>query len=339
MESATRVVIVGTGSWGTALAVMLARHRPVTLVARTPLEAAALRGSRRNERFLPDTVFPDSLAIEHDPERALEAPGLVIVVVPAAHLRPNLAVLQPWLRAGHILLSGIKGLELTTGLRMTQVIERELGSASPVLVGALSGPNIAREIAEGRPASTVVASRHSEVLAEAVALLSAPQWRVYANTDVVGVELGGALKNIIAIGAGAIDGLGAGQNAKAAFVTRGLAEIARLGVEWGANPLTFAGLAGLGDLLTTVSSPSSRNRRAGEMLARGAALDEITASLAPQVAEGIETTRAVWTAAAAQGVRMPITEQTYRVLYEQMPIGDAVDELMLRKPKYEIDAY
>jgi len=261
----------------------------------------------------------------------------VVVVVPSSRMRENARRLAPFIGDDHVVVSGAKGLEAERLLRMTEVLAEEFRPEAGRNVGALSGPNIAREVAAGKPATSVVASTSEYTRALAVGALTTPQFRVYANPDVVGVELGGALKNIVAIGAGAIDGLGAGDNAKAAFVTRGLAEIARLGVASGANPLTFAGLAGLGDLLATVSSPSSRNRFVGQEFARGRSLDDIRATLAPQVAEGVETTRAVYELAAKLGVRMPVVEQTYLVLFEGKTVALALADLMLREPKDEFD--
>ena len=333
----TAVLVVGTGTWGTALAVMLARYGPVSLLCRTAEERAALEAGRSNRRFLEGVPFPELLRLEDDPERACARAGIILLVVPTSRMRENARALAPHLRSDHIVLSGAKGLERGTHLRMTQVLDEELGDRGVSRLGALSGPNLAREIAEGKPATAVVASASERARGEALSALNTSQFRVYANPDVIGVELGGALKNVVAIGAGAADGFKAGDNAKAAFVTRGLAEIARLGVAAGAHPLTFAGLAGLGDLLATVSSPSSRNRFVGQEFARGRSLEQIRAALAPQVAEGIETTRAARELALSHGVEMPIVEQTYRVLFEGKSAAEALDDLMLRDPRHELD--
>ncbi len=333
------ILIVGTGSWGTALAVMFARFRPVTLLCRTEEERRELEEVRCNRRFLDGIRFPPQLQLEDDPERACREARTVVVIVPTSRMRENVRWLAPFLRRDHAVWSGAKGLEGGSLLRMTQVLEEELGPRGVDRIGAISGPNLAREIAEGKPATSVVASWHPEALADGLARLNTPQWRVYANPDVVGVELGGALKNVIAIGAGAADGLEAGENAKAAFVTRGIAEIARLGAAAGAQPLTFAGLAGLGDLLATVSSRNSRNRYVGQELARGRSLEEVRAALAPQVAEGIETTRGAHELARRYSVEMPIVEQTYQVLFRGRSVAAALGELMEREPKYELDTY
>ncbi|MDP9352497.1 MAG: NAD(P)-dependent glycerol-3-phosphate dehydrogenase, partial [Chloroflexota bacterium] len=252
-------------------------------------------------------------------------------------VRANAQVIAPYLRPDHVVLSAAKGIESETWLRMTQVLEDEFRRRPPAGVGALSGPNLAGEVVAGKLATAVVASTSPSALAFALPLLNRPNFRVYSNPDVIGVELGGAQKNVIALGAGAVDGLEAGDNAKAAFVTRGLAEMARLGLAAGAQPLTFAGLAGLGDLLATVSSPSSRNRHVGQELARGRSLDQVLRALAPQVAEGVQTTRAARELAGRFGVEMPITEQTYQVLFEGKDVGQALRDLTFREPRGELD--
>ncbi len=333
------VLVVGTGTWGTALSVTLAPHTPTTLLCRSLEERNRLAAEGRNTRFLQDVPFPPSLRLEHDPDRGLRDVCIVLLVVPTSRIRENARLLAPYLRGDHVVLSGSKGLEQGTLLRGSEMLEQELGSLGITRLGALSGPNLAREVAEGKPTMSVVASKNHEALEASVALPNTPTVRVYANTDVTGVELAGALKNVIAIGAGAADGLDAGQNAKAAFVTPGLAEIARLGVACGANALTFAGLAGLGDLLATVSGPTSRNRTVGAQLARGRTLDSILSGLAPQVAEGVETTKAARELAMRHGVEMPVVEQSFQVLYEGKAVREAFRDLMLRQPKDELAGY
>jgi len=335
-QAADGVLVVGTGSWGTALAITLSRSLSVTLLCRTPTERDTMQESRRNERFLPNVEFPAGLELEHDIERGCASSTTVVLIAPTSRMRENARLLSPHVRADHVVLSGAKGFEGGSLLRMTEVLDQEFSQARP-RIGALSGPNLAGEVAAGKPATAVVASSSPTALAVALGALNTPLFRVYANPDVLGVELGGALKNIIAIGAGAGDGLDAGENAKAAFVTRGLAEISRLGVALGAQPPTFAGLAGLGDLLATVSSTSSRNRFVGEQLAHGQSIADIQASLAPQVAEGIATTLSARALARTHGVEMPITEQSYRVLYEGKNIAAALADLMYRDPRYETD--
>lgn len=331
------MLVVGTGTWGTALAATLARHGPVALLCRSREERAALEAARRNPRFLPQVAFPPPLRLLDDPAEACAAAELVLLLVPSHRMRENVRRIAPHLGAHHIVLSGAKGLEADTLRRMTEVARDELPPDRPTHIGALSGPNLAGEIAEGRPASSVVALHDGAALARALAALNTHRFRVYGSADIVGIELGGALKNVIALGAGACDGLGAGENAKATFVTRGLAEIARLGVAAGANPLTFAGLAGLGDLLATVSSGGSRNRRVGEELARGRPLPMILDALTPQIAEGVETTRHARGLARRYGVEMPITEETYAVLFDGRPVDAALRALMERDPRHELD--
>ena len=259
---------------------------------------------------------------------------MVVLVVPSRSLRENIRGLLPHLNHDSILLSATKGLEKGTANRMSQVMEEELPEAFHSRISVLSGPNLAKEIAQGLPASTVIASRDEAVALKAQGLFMSPTFRVYTNTDVVGVELGGALKNIIALGGGISDGLGYGDNGKAAFITRGLVEITRLGVAAGANPLTFAGLAGLGDLVATCSSPLSRNRYVGEQLASGRGLEEILSSM-KNVAEGVDTTICALELASRLKVDMPLTQAISTVLFQGMDPRQAVIGLMGRAPRPE----
>lgn len=327
--------VVGTTSWGTTLAILMARkgHR-VTLWARTPEEAEKLQTDRENRRLLPGFPFPPSLQVTASAEEAFRHAQLVVLAVPAKSLRANVRRVRGALSPKAVIISATKGLEIGTGLRMSQVLQQELSKPLRSRICVLSGPNLSAEIAQGRPASTVVASEDSQMASMAQEVLMSPELRVYTNSDVVGVELAGALKNIIALGAGISDGLGYGNNGKAAFITRGLAEITRLGVSAGANPLTFAGLAGMGDLIATAASPLSRNRYVGEQLAKGRPLQEILASM-QYVAEGVDTTAAAVKMAQELGVEMPITQATYRVLFEGLDPRQAVVELMGRAPQPE----
>lgn len=329
------VAVVGTGSWGTMLAVMLTRKGlSVTLWARTEEEAEELRLRGENRRFLPGVILPPELKITASLAEAVEPCHLLFMVVPTQSMRKNIRLVQPHLRPGTVIVSAAKGLEIETALRMSQLLEEELGSGFPLC--ALSGPNLVREIAAGLPASSVVASPDIEVAARVQRTIMGSRFRVYAHDDIIGVELGGALKNIIAIGAGAADEFGYGDNAKAAFMTRGLAEIARLGVAAGANPLTFAGLAGIGDLICTCSSRHSRNHYVGEELAKGRSLEDIQASMIT-VAEGINTTKAARKLARKYGVEMPITEEIYQVLFKGKDPRRAVKEFFGRAPKRELE--
>jgi glycerol-3-phosphate dehydrogenase (NAD(P)+) len=262
-----QVGVVGAGAWGTTLAIKLAAgERPVTLWAHTAEAGEELAALRENRRYLPGIVFPPNLRVATDDAYLAEPHRSFLLAVPSAHLRETLQRLRPSLYAEASLLSVVKGIEQGTHLRMSEVIEQELPGRR---VAALSGPNLAREIAAGLPAVSVVASSDAELAAEFGTLLGSDRFRIYTNPDLVGVEMCGALKNVVALAAGFVDGLGFGDSAKAGIITRGLAEMTRLGVAAGGQPLTFAGLAGVGDLIATCMSPLSRNRRAGELMASG----------------------------------------------------------------------
>ncbi len=332
-----RIAVVGTGAWGTTLAVMMAgAGRQVSLWARSEQEAVALRTSRENKRFLPGVILPDGLAVTSSLEQALDSCVLLMLVVPAQTMRENARRVTPHVRGETIVLSGAKGLEEETGLRMSEVIAEELGREVHESICALSGPNLSREIAAGLPSGTVIASTNDEVAEFVQDVVMTPRFRVYTHDDLVGVELAGALKNIIALGAGAADQLGYGENAKAIFMTRGLAEITRLGVAAGANPLTFSGLAGIGDLVCTCASRHSRNHYVGEELAKGRGLEEVERSMR-MVAEGVNTTRAAMKLARRYGVEMPITEQIHEVLFAGKDIQQAIREMLVRDPKRELE--
>jgi len=328
----TRAAVVGTTSWGTTLAVLLARNgSKVTLWARTGAEAAELQAARQNKRHRPGLAFPESLHVSAD-EAAVRQADLVLFAVPSASLRSNMERLAPHVRADAAVLSAVKGIETDTCLRMSQVIIASGVDEERVL--ALSGPNFAGEIAAGLPAATVVAGRDAERARWLQSLLNGPTFRVYTSDDVVGVELGGALKNVIAIACGLADGLGYGENAKAALITRSLAEIARLGVAAGAQARTFLGLAGIGDLVLSCESNLSRNRRLGLALAQGLDLEAALASI-EGVVEGAVTARAVPVLAARFGVEMPICEALHAVLCGGKAPADAGRDLMARAAKAE----
>jgi glycerol-3-phosphate dehydrogenase (NAD(P)+) len=332
-----RIAVVGTGAWGTALAAMLASEgRQVSLWARSEEEAHALRASRENKRFLPDVVLPETLAITSSLKQALDSCAMLMLVVPAQTMRENVQRVRPFVHEGTVVLSAAKGLETETALRMSQVIAEELGPGVKGSICALSGPNLSHEIVRGLPSGTVIACTGDEVTEFARDLVMTTRFRVYTHDDLVGVELAGALKNIIALGAGAADELGYGENAKAIFMTRGLAEITRLGVAAGANPLTFSGLAGVGDLICTCASRQSRNHYVGEQLAKGRSLQEIQGSMT-MVAEGVNTAKAAMKLARRYEVEMPITEQIYEVLFEGKDIQQAIREMLLRDPKRELE--
>ena len=330
-----RVTIVGTTTWGTTLGIILARKGiPVAILSRTREEAAELTARREHLRFLPGIPFPDNLTVSSDFGVLADYSDLTILAVPSDRFRQNVRRVKEHLPSGCIVLSVTKGLELPDGKRMSQVLEEELPSAFHSRICCLSGPNLAKEIVQGQPASTVVAGPDDACTSCAQEILMSPSFRVYTSRDIIGVELGGTLKNIIALGAGIADGLGLGDNGKSALITRGLAEISRLGVAAGADPLTFAGLAGLGDIVATCASPLSRNRYVGEQLAQGRSWPEIQGSM-QNVAEGVNTTGAALEMANKLGVDLPIAQMTYRVLFEGLPPRQALAELMERPPRPE----
>ena len=334
MSSAT---VIGPTSWGTTLAIILAKNGvQTTLLARTEAEAAALEAARENTRFLPGALFPDSLTCTHDYSDALAGADMLALAVPSSSFRENVRRISSSIGGNAIVVSASKGLEMDTGKSMSQALLEELPEGLADRIAVLSGPNLAKEIVSGMPASTVIASADERVAAQAQAMFMSPNFRVYVNDDIIGVELGGALKNIIALGAGICDGLGAGDNSKAAFMTRGLAEITRLGTAAGASPATFAGLAGVGDLMATCASPLSRNHYVGVQLAAGNSLQDILDEM-DNVAEGVYTTVAALKMADSLGVEMPITQATYRILYEGLDPQQAAAELMGRPPRSELE--
>lgn len=329
-----RIAIVGAGAWGTTLAVLLARAgNPVTLWTHSPESAARLAEARANERYLPGVALPESVRVTSDAAVLAGMHRLYVLAVPSAHVRDTLGAVAPHLHRDAPILSVVKGIEQGTLRRMSQVVGDELPGRG---VAALSGPNLAREIAAGKPAGSVVACEDGELAAELASVLSSERFRVYTNADLVGVELCGALKNVVALAAGMVDGLGFGDSGKAGIITRGLAEMTRLGVAAGAHPLTFAGLAGVGDLIATCMSPLSRNRRAGELIASGVPWPEAGERLAG-VAEGVATLDGALGLAATHGVEMPIAERVRAVVFDRQPPMEAVAELMSRAPKDELD--
>ncbi len=326
------IAILGAGGWGTALACIGAAngHR-VVIWARQSSIADCINQSRENPSYLPGVVIPDEIIATTDPA-LIESADLVLLAIPTQYLR---AVLQSYRLPirGKLIVNAAKGIERGTHLRISQVLRDVVGTPSDDYA-VLSGPSHAEEVARGVPTTVVVAST-SESAAEIVQrALSTPTFRIYRSLDVVGVELGGALKNVIAIAAGIIDGLAMGDNTKAALVTRGLAEITRLGTELGANPLTFSGLSGLGDLFVTCTSRYSRNRLVGERIGRGESLEQIIASMT-MVAEGIATTISALELASDYGIEMPIAEQVYSILFEGKDPRSAITELMTRQMKRE----
>lgn len=331
-----KITIIGTTSWGKTLGVVLARNGlEVRLWARTEREATELRNDGPNPTLLPGITFPPQLSITSSLSEALAEAKAVILAVPSQTMRQNIKLVAGHLNKLMLIMSAAKGLEIGSSKRMSQVIAEEIDPQFRSNICVLSGPNLSREILRDLPAATVVAAENEAVARVARQLLTVPNLCIYTNTDVIGVELGGALKNIIALGAGMADGLGYGDNIKAAFMTRGLTEMAALGVTLGANPLTFSGLAGLGDLIATCASPLSRNHYLGMELTKGRSLKEITGSMTG-LAEGATTTIVAWALAQQLGMEMPITEKIYQVLYEGLDPHQGAVELMAAEARHEL---
>ena len=329
------VTIVGTTSWGTTLGIMLAREGVIVrMLARTNEEADTLEIHRENKRFVTGVQFPESMIVTADAREACAVSDLVAFAVPSGTLRDNVRKVSGFLDPNSIIVSATKGLEVNSGKRMSEVLYEEIGDAVKYGICALSGPNLAHEIASAKPSSTVIASSDYEASAKAQKIMNSSMFRVYTNNDIAGVEYCGALKNVIALGAGIVNGLEMGDNAKAAFITRGLAEITRLGVAGGASAPTFAGLAGMGDLIATCSSKLSRNRFVGEQLAKGLNVHQIR-NMMSNVAEGIDTTHAVLKRADEFSVDMPIAHVIHDILFDDLPVSDAVTRLMGRAPTSE----
>jgi glycerol-3-phosphate dehydrogenase (NAD(P)+) len=334
MSGPARVAVVGAGAWGTTLAVLIGQVEPVTLLAHTSAAAEALDRDRENRLRLPGVELPARVRVTADRERISTAADLIVIAVPSAHVRETVTDIAPFVAPPADILSVVKGIESGSLLRMTEVIA-DAGGIEARRIAALSGPNLAGEIARGLPASAVVASVDQAVAERIVQRLSRRAFRLYTNPDVVGVELCGALKNIVAIAAGAADGLGFGDNGKAGLMTRGLAEMTRLGIAAGANPLTFAGLAGIGDVIATCGSKLSRNHRLGERLAAGEKWTDIKAGL-PGVAEGAYTVDAALALAARYGVEMPIAREVHNALFEGKSVQRCLVDLLARESKDEL---
>jgi glycerol-3-phosphate dehydrogenase (NAD(P)+) len=327
-----RVAVMGSGSWGTAFGLVLSdAGNAVTLWARRPELADQITREHRNPDYAPGIALPESLCAVSDPEEAMAAAEFVVLAVPSQSLRANLS---HWpIPRDAVVVSLAKGIELGTGLRMSQVIA-EAGDIAAERIAVVTGPNLAREIAERQPSASVVASSSEETAAALQQVCHTARFRAYTNTDVVGCELGGATKNVIALAVGMVVGLGLGANATASVITRGLAEITRLGQALGADPYTFSGLAGLGDLVATCSSPLSRNRTFGEELGRGRTVAEITASTR-QVAEGVLSCASIQALAAQHQVEMPIVENVAAVIAGDLTPEGLITTLMARSAKPE----
>jgi len=339
----SEIAIIGAGAWGTAISIVLGRKQThhVRLWAHEREVCESIQARRMNELFLPDNPIPDTVDATNSFEEALSGAEIVVSVMPSHHTRRVFQAMLPYLRPQMLFVSATKGIENDSLLRMTEVITElvNCGNGFVPRVAAISGPTFAKEVAKGDPTAITVASRDNQLAAIVQREFSDPRFRVYTNDDVVGVELGGALKNIIAIAAGVLFGLDLGHNTVAALITRGLAEMTRLVVACGGRPETMAGLAGLGDLVLTCTGGLSRNRSVGIELGRGRKLDAIIASMHGMVAEGVLTTNAAVGLAHKAAVEMPITEQMHAILQQGKSVHDAISELMNRPSTSEVGLY
>jgi glycerol-3-phosphate dehydrogenase (NAD(P)+) len=332
----TRAAVLGAGSWGTAFGAVLADAGTETVLwARREELARQIRTDHENTDYLAGVPLPETLTATHDPAEALRGSDFVVLAIPSQTLRANLAEWTPLIPRDAVLVSLMKGVELGTTKRMSEVIA-EVADVPRERIAVVSGPNLAREIAAKQPAATVVACTDGEAATRLQGASLTPYFRPYTNTDVVGCELGGAVKNVIALACGMAEGMGFGDNTKASIITRGLAEMARLGSALGADPLTFAGLAGLGDLVATCTSPLSRNRTVGEQLGRGRALDEIVGEMR-MVAEGVKSSRSILDLATKHDVEMPIAQHVAHVVHDGMTPKDMLRSLMSREAKAETE--
>jgi glycerol-3-phosphate dehydrogenase (NAD(P)+) len=328
-----RVAVIGAGSWGTTVAAVAAQSSDVRLWARRPDLAQAINTDGRNEDYLPGLDLPSGLVATSELGEALDGADAVVMGVPSHGFRAVLEEAGPDIEPGTPLISLTKGLEVGSNMRMTEVIADVLPAHEPAGIGVLTGPNLAREIMEGQPAATVISVPDEKIATVLQSVFMTPSLRVYSNTDVVGCEMAGSLKNVMALAAGMAHGLEYGDNSMATLITRALAELSRLGKAMGGSPSTFAGLAGMGDLIATCVSPLSRNHRVGFALGEGKRLEEIIAEM-NMVAEGVKTTPVVVALAAEYDVDMPIANQVSKVLDGQ-PVSEMLTQLMGRPPKAE----
>ncbi|WP_122638370.1 MULTISPECIES: NAD(P)H-dependent glycerol-3-phosphate dehydrogenase [unclassified Romboutsia] len=329
-----KLTVLGAGSWGSALALGLAKKGyNVTMWTLNQEQADKINKTKENIDYLPGVLFPNNITLTTNIEQAVEGSKLIVLAVPSQAIRSVCKQIKPFVNKDQILVDVAKGLEKGTGLRLSQVCEEEL-PGNPYV--ALSGPSHAEEVAKDIPTTLVVASENLEIAQEVQDIFMSPKLRVYTNPDIIGVELGGALKNIIAFGAGICDGLGYGDNTKAALMTRGIREIARLGIALGADTSTFSGLSGIGDLIVTCTSMHSRNRRAGILIGQGKSLEE-TLKEVKMVVEGITATEVAYEVSKKMNIDMPITSAIYSVLYENKNANEVVVNLMMRSKKHEME--
>ena len=330
-----KVAVMGAGSWGTTLAKVFAdAGNSVVLWVRKEAVARKIQISRENEKYLPGLILPRGIAATSDPLVALSDANIVVLAVPSQTLRENLARWKDDIPADATLVSLAKGIERDTHLRMTQVVA-EVAQVDPSRIAVLSGPNLAREVALEQPAATVIACTDEERAKQVQAAVAAPYFRPYTNVDVIGCEIGGACKNVIALACGMATGKGLGENTLASLITRGLVEISRLGEALGADVRTFSGLAGMGDLVATCSSSLSRNRSFGQRLGRGDSLDQARHATHGQVAEGVVSSQSIFDLATKTGVDMPLTQAVYMVCHKGMSVDDMITALMGRSKKAE----
>lgn len=330
------VTIIGAGSWGTALSLVVARNgHAVRLWAREPEVAQSIGQHHRNPYYLPEFDLPASITATTSLQEALSGTDFCLLVVPSHVMREVASTIRAYLRSDTVLVTATKGIENVSLMRMSEVLIDVLGVQFEKQIAVLSGPSFALEVAKGEPTAIVAASRSGEISERVQKEFSSQLFRIYTNSDVVGVELGGALKNVVAIATGVVRGLGFGTNSAAAIITRGLAEVARLSIACGARVETMAGLAGLGDLVLTCTGELSRNRYVGVELGRGRKLSEITSGMR-EIAEGVKTTKAIYELGRRMNIDMPITASMHALLYEDKPALEAASELMDRPLKREI---
>ncbi len=331
-----KIAVLGAGSWGTALSIVLADNKhEVYLWSHRKEQAEEINQTHRNEAYL-SVDLPKNIMATNSIKEALKEAEAVVIVVPSSAIRETIQKINPYL-ADKLIIHATKGIEPGSSKRISEVIKEELSRAESDIV-VLSGPSHAEEVALRHPTTVTVASDKIDLAEKAQSLFFNDNFRVYTSNDVIGVELGGSLKNIIALGAGISDGLGFGDNAKAALITRGLAEITRLGASLGANPLSFLGLSGVGDLIVTSTSVHSRNWRAGNLIGKGHSLEKTLEEMG-MVVEGVRTTKAAYIFAEEQDVEMPITEGIYAILYKKKEPKDVVESLMTRTPKDELEDF
>lgn len=329
-----KICVLGAGSWGSALALELAKKGyEISMWTKNQEQAESIKLTRENKNYLPGILFPENIGLTTDIEEAIKGSTVIVLAVPSQAIRSICSKIKPFVKDEQILVDVAKGLEKGTGLRLSEVCKEELPNNPYV---TLSGPSHAEEVARDIPTTVVVASEDLNVAKKIQDIFMSPEFRVYTNPDIVGVELGGALKNIIAFGAGICDGLGYGDNAKAALMTRGISEIGRLGVAMGANKLTFAGLSGIGDLIVTCTSMHSRNRRAGILIGQGKSLEE-TLEEVKMVVEGITATDVAHKVAKELNIDMPITNAIYSVIYEGLDPKEVGVALMMRDKTHEME--